>query len=257
MDQLGQIIMNMSQTGYLGSIHEVKILAYLINSPTTITGKQICKDLNLPDSKVYPALNKLTDLQLITKDETSRPNKYYLNSLQALIEFFENHYHDEFMKKNQLLETIKEEVFELWNPEEDQEPNIAHLIKGNNIRNEILRLMKKAKHKIFLLLAEPMFQYTELIKGLIPNLLDRDVKVDLAFPHNQDFFSNFGSLINSKSPGLRTKVSTRSDNTYIVIDGALMLHITHRGIGDIAILSNDDLLVSYIDSCWVNTECCN
>lgn len=54
MDQLRQIVMNMSQTGYLGSIHEVKILAYLIKSPTNITGKQICKDLNLPDSKVIP-----------------------------------------------------------------------------------------------------------------------------------------------------------------------------------------------------------
>ncbi|MFV2014673.1 MAG: hypothetical protein ACC656_04555, partial [Candidatus Heimdallarchaeota archaeon] len=78
--------------------------------------------------------------------------------------------------------------------------------------------------------------------------------VELAVPTS--LADRLEDLIEAADALLKLKVSLTSSNSYIVRDSKTMLNIIHRRQESVAMLTDDKLLVEYIDSCWNNTSCC-
>ncbi|MHA2029855.1 MAG: TrmB family transcriptional regulator [Candidatus Kariarchaeaceae archaeon] len=244
----------LSETGYFQSIHEVKVLTHLVRNPLKDTVKDICDETGLPDSKVYPALKQLVDLGLILKDTSHRPARYSFTEPSALEDYLQHHFDKEMEQRKNGISKINEQIVNLWNPGEPELGPVAYLYRGNAIYNEILRIMKNTKEKIVLILSDSFEPYFETLMAEIPKLSKRDVRIELAVPAslvkgNEEFITSGDKLMKVKS-------SLTIANSYIVRDQTTMLNIIHRRQESVAMLTNDQLLVEYIDSCWNNTACC-
>lgn len=244
----------LSQTGYFQSIHETKVLAHLIRNPLKDSVKDICDETGLPDSKVYPALKQLVNLGLIFKDPSHRPARYCFTDPRSLEEFLDQNLDQEMETRKTGISQINEQVVNSWNPDEPELGPVAYLYRGNSIFNEILRIMKNTKEKIVLILSESFEPYIQTIVSEVPKLTSRGIKVELAIP--QSLTSGLEEFIESAEKLLKVKTSLTLANSYIVRDQKTMLNIIHRKQESVAMLTNDQLLVEYIDSCWNNTSCC-
>lgn len=244
----------LSQTGFFKSIHDVKILTHLVKNPLKDTVKDICDETGLPDSKVYPALNHLKDLGLVLKDSSHRPARYTFTDPRALEDFLKSNFDLEIENRKKGISLINSQIVNLWNSDEPELGQVAYLYRGNAIYNEILRIMKNSREKIVLILSKSFEPYLETIVSEIPKLTARGVKVELALP--QSLTSGLEDFIESSETLLKLKTSVTQENSYIVRDQKTMLNIIHRRQESVAMLTNDQLLVEYIDSCWNNTSCC-
>ncbi len=244
----------LNQTGYFQSIHETKVLTHLIRNPLKDSVKDICDETGLPDSKVYPALKQLVNIGLIFKDSSNRPSKYAFTNPRSLEDFLNQNISQEMETRKNGISEINQQVINLWNPDEPELGPIAYLYRGNSIFNEILRIMKNTKEKIVLILSESFEPYIQTLISEIPKLTSRGIKVELALP--QSLTSGLEDFIESAENLLKVKSSLTLANSYIVRDQKTMLNIIHRRQESVAMLTNDQLLVEYIDSCWNNTSCC-
>lgn len=244
----------LSQTGFFQSIHDVKVLTHLVKNHLKDTVKDICDETGLPDSKVYPALNHLKDLGLVLKDSSHRPARYSFTDPQALKGFLQSQYDREIENRKKGIVLINKQIVNLWNSDEPELGQVAYLYRGNAIYDEILRIMKNSREKIVLILSDNFEPFLETIISEIPKLTARGVKVELAIP--KALTAELGDFIQSAEPLLKLKVSLTLSNSYIVRDQKTMINIIHRRQESVAMLTNDQLLVEYIDSCWNNTSCC-
>lgn len=244
----------LSQTGYFGSIHDVRVLTHLVKNPLKDTVKDICDETGLPDSKVYPALKQLVSLGLVMKDSSHRPARYHFSDPRALEDFLKSNYDLEIENRKKGIDLINAQVVNSWNPEERELGQVAYIYRGNDIYNEILRIMKNAREKIVLILAENFEPFIGVIASEIPKLTAKGVKVELAIP--KSLTCALEGIIESAEALLKLKVSLTLSNSYIVADQKTMLNIIHRRQESVAMLTDDQLLVEYIDSCWNNTSCC-
>jgi sugar-specific transcriptional regulator TrmB len=225
-------------------------------NPALNSVKEICNELGIPDSKVYPALKKLEEDDLIYRSSSQRPARYIAPEPQRFSEYLETATKKLYDDKLQLLKEIDKQVGNLWDPDEPSLGQIAYLFKGNAINGEIRRMFKHAKNKMMLLVAPSSLKYAETIEREVIKLIDKEVRVELAFPSQVEFLESFEKLQELDNNFLKVKESISEISTYIVRDGDTMLNITHRDRGDVALLTNDPLLVDYIDGCWNNTACC-
>lgn len=244
----------LNQTGYFQSIHETRILTHLIRNPLKDTVKDICDETGLPDSKVYPALKLLVNLGLILKESNHRPSRYYFTNPRTLEEFMNNNYSKELENKKTGLSLLNQQVINSWNPEEQELGPVAYLYRDNSIFSEILRIMKNTKVKIVLILSENFEPFIDTVITEIPKLISRGIKVELALP--QSLTPGLEDYISTSEKLLKFKTSITQENSYIVRDQKTMLSITHRKQESVAMLTDDQLLVEYIDSCWNNSNCC-
>lgn len=246
----------LQETNYFNSIYESKILTLLVTNPNMTSVKDICDELGLPDSKVYPSLKKLEKLHLVLRDKTQRPNRFYFTNPQNLYTYLESKYEEELTHKKELVDLIKDKIDDLWNPDKLSFDQVAYIFKGKSIKNEILRIQKITEEKIMYLLSPKFSPYVEDLLKFIPKLLENDVRVEIAIPPVGEMQEQFKQIINSNHPKLKIKFSYQQSNSYIVRDQNTMLNILHREVGNVALLTNDPLLVEYIDSCWENEVCC-
>ncbi|MHA2169296.1 MAG: TrmB family transcriptional regulator [Candidatus Kariarchaeaceae archaeon] len=238
------------------SLQESRILAHLVVNPSLNTVKEICNELGIPDSKVYPALKILEEEELVYRNTSQRPARYLPPDPQKITEFLEDALTRVHHEKSQLIQEIDKQVSALWNPDEPSLGQIAYLFKGEAIKTEIRRMFKHIKHKVLLLLSPSSFQYSQLIEKEIQKCLNNGIKVEFAFPSQPQFAKVFQKLENLNNPRLQVKESIYSVGSYIVRDGNTMLNIMHRDRGDVALLTNDPLLVENIDGCFSDTSCC-
>lgn len=248
------LISLLSKTGYFCTLHEVRVLSTLIESKSEIAAKEISQILDLPDSKVYPALNSLIDLGLISRNDMTRPYQYFFQDLFILQKFLEQKTKDLLIEKREILDEIYDDVNTLWQPEEPELGQIARLYKGEEIKHEIKRLHKFVKSSIFYLFSLSSLEYAKVVSLLIPDLLSRDIKVELSIPATAEF----SSLFTHGSPFLKVKYTNNVlQNSYIIRDSKVMFNITQRDYGDVALLTNDALMVKNINTRWDDVECCS
>lgn len=242
-------------SGFFETKTEVRVLAQLIVSSEKVTVKQICEGTNMHNSKVYPALGKLDAKNLIQKHNTTRPHLYYFNDPETLNHYFMDNFDKQINEQQKLFKTIENEVLKLWNQPEYHDSFIGQVYRGKSINNEIIRIQQKSEIKLFYLLAPKFKEYATLVTNNIKDLLDRNVKVELAFPFDDNFVSIFEGVMEIDNPLLKIKSSVWENNSYIVSDRSIMLNITHGSMGNHAMLLNDSLWIDYMNGNWTNDAC--
>ncbi len=254
-DPVQLLTSKLQKTKFL-NLQESRLLSHLLVNPLLNSVKQICNELGIPDSKAYPALKKLEEEELIYRNHTQRPARYIGPEPEKLSAFLRKHLDQSISDKSRLIQEIDRQVSVLWNPDEPSLGQIAYIFKGNAINIEIRRMFKHMKKKAFVLLAPSSLKFSDGIVKEVARATGEGIRIELAFPSTEEFADKFNQLQEIKSPNLKIRQSIYSSNSYIVRDGDTMLNITHRDRGDVALLTNDPLLVDYIASCFDNVSCC-
>lgn len=251
-EQLKTLLLN---TDFFQSSYDARILAYLIGQTTPVTVKSIAKETGFPDSKIYPALKQLSTHDLVVQNTKIRPHQYFFNNPEKLEEFLVDKKKELAAHIDELIDSIMDETFLLWDPKEPKLGNVAYLFHDSEIPSQIIRILKNCKSDAFLLLSNQAVQYIDRILPLLEELLVQGRRVNLAYPLQSQQGGELRALA-SKFTNLKVKQSLWLGNSYIVRDKSILLNITHRKLGDVAILTNDELLVTNISECWFDDSCC-
>lgn len=246
--KFNELIHMFNQLGIFSSINHSRILAYLLASSKGSSAKDICSDLGLPNSKVYSALNSLVKLGLVSVSN-GRPKIYQVSSTRAIEQFLDEFLHQEMRKKKSMVEEIHALIDQIWSPEIPSLDQIAYIYKGRDLHRQISRMISSAQEKIFILLGD---QSSKIIDVCLKSLerANKNLVVDAAFP---SITSEIEGVL-KRFEKMRSKQSIWKGNSYLVIDGRLMLSITHPH--DVGLLTNDALLVDHICNCWADPKCC-
>ncbi|MHA2503363.1 MAG: helix-turn-helix domain-containing protein [Candidatus Kariarchaeaceae archaeon] len=229
--KIAELIAQLESLDYFPSIYHSRILSALIQSVQPLTAKQLSKKLELADSKIYPTLVELEELGLIHTDISKRPKRYYFDNPQKLQSYLKHQYAMELKNKDDRIKKIVHHANQIWEPDEFELGNIAQIFKGEEIERELVRHLKLAKEQLFLLVSDRAGPYIPLLQ-------------------------QFLELAKSGGAKVEVKQSLWSACSYIVRVRKVMMNLMHSE-QDVALITNDDLLVSNIRSCWENTDCCS
>ena len=248
MRKFRELIGKFHELGVFNSINHSRVLTYLLASPKGRTAKEICSDLGLPNSKVYSALNSLETMGLIASSG-DRPKKYLISSARDIEQFLDMFLQQEMKKKQLIVEEIHNLMNLLWTPEIPPLDQIAYIYKGRELQRQVVRMIASAQDRIFLLLGS---QSANLLDVCMRSLeqVSSDIVVDAAFP---EITCQIETIL-SHFRHMRLKQSIWNGNSYVVIDGRIMLSITHPH--EVGLLTNDPLLVDHICNCWSDPRCC-
>ncbi|MDH5644784.1 MAG: hypothetical protein OEZ01_02185, partial [Candidatus Heimdallarchaeota archaeon] len=213
------------------------------------------KSIEIPDSKIYPSLKSLEAIDIVFKDTTHRPATYFIQNIQNLLNFLDINLKNEIHQKNQLVQGLKDELLNHWNMDDPPLGQIAYIFKNNEVNIEIKRMIRQTKTKLVILLSPLGINYANDIVQEIEKITNDDIRIELAIARTKEILDEFESIDFSR-PNIRLSECIWINNSYIIRDEEIMLDISHRGKTNFALLTNDKLLVDYIDSCWNNTQCC-
>ncbi len=226
------------------------MLAAIIDQGNPLAAKEIASMVKLPNSKIYPTLISLEKKGLIQRNKHTRPNMFFINDPFLLIKLFENRIQQEMKIKLSHIKKIQKIITKNWNPYDEQQGTIAYIYHQNEIPREILRIQKKTKSKIMYVLSK---QFSPYFKYLIPDQLNVK-QINAIVPMEPNTMKLIRNI--QKLPNAKVKQSVWMGNSYILSDNEVMLNITPKPDGDIAILTNDPLWVEKTRSCWNNPKCC-
>lgn len=178
------------------STHEAMVYVTLLSHPDT-TASTLCKETNIPDSKIYYALDGLVKKGMIMVQQ-GNPNMY---SAMAPKEAITN-------LKHQLIDGLNEKIREadtltdLLSPiheraEKPEELELAYIIRGQkNIINRMKAMIQTSKREITVFVPFPAV-LRELRTALIEAKEKRRVKLNVAVTpevmENEDL-SNLGEI---------------------------------------------------------------
>ncbi|MHA2032178.1 MAG: TrmB family transcriptional regulator [Candidatus Kariarchaeaceae archaeon] len=255
MNYLEKLSSLLFSSGYFESKVEVRVLSYLIVSSEKSTVKQICKGTNIHNSKVYQALAKLNSKGLIQTQNSARPHLYFFNDPESTNEFMMANFDRQVNDLQGIFSNIEKEIIKYWTPLDHRENFIGTVFRGKSIYNEIVHILKKTEKKILFLLSPKFEPYASLVANNINNLLEHNIRIQLALPNDLNFPVIFEKALTINDPLLKIKSSVLECNTYIVSDQTIMMNLAHGDTGDYATFITDRLLVDYMDRNWTNTDC--
>ncbi len=254
--KIAELIAQLESLDYFPSIYHSRILSALIQSVQPLTAKQLSKKLELADSKIYPTLVELEELGLIHTDISKRPKRYYFDNPQKLQSYLKHQYAMELKNKDDRIKKIVHHANQIWEPDEFELGNIAQIFKGEEIERELVRHLKLAKEQLFLLVSDRAGPYIPLLQQFLESKLHENFRIKIALPAASEWDSVRNTLAKSGGAKVEVKQSLWSASSYIVRDRKVMMNLMHSE-QDVALITNDDLLVSNIRSCWENTDCCS
>ncbi|MHA2097756.1 MAG: helix-turn-helix domain-containing protein [Candidatus Kariarchaeaceae archaeon] len=242
-------------TGFFSSIQVSRILALMINDGRSWNAKEISAAIDVPDSKIYPALKNLENMNLISRDDTKRPNQFYFSDPNVLETFVDNSLSDSVKLKTAVVDELKNLIKTAWNPSEPDLGQIAYLYRNDSIRYEILRILKQSRERIIILISELFIPFFDIMLPQISLLLENGVRVEISLPKADIFWEGIKEF--STNPLLKIKTSLSLSNSYIVRDEKTLLHIIHRNSDNVALLTNDFLFIDHVINSWLNPMCCS
>lgn len=256
MVSLSSLIADISNVDFFNSVYDVRVLSYLIWYQKPATAKEISKYLEIPDSKVYPALNWLEENSMISKVSNARPNRYYFSDPYQLEKYLTDAIDSYAETKRKEINEIISSVTTIWDPDEPELGNIAYLFRGDDIHRELLKICNHPKKSIRFLISPSFLQYISTLRITLENLVQEDVQINISIPNQIEFREPLQQLIQAYPHKIKVKQTVYRGNSYVIRDDATMLSISHQLKGDVAILTNDELMVSNISQCWKDTNCC-
>ncbi|RMG37598.1 MAG: hypothetical protein D6732_06595 [Methanobacteriota archaeon] len=248
--------------------NEVKVYGQLMETPN-ITGKELSQILDIPDSKVYPALVQLINKQLINSTGT-RPAKYWIEDPKALFAYLRavkeeemHHFNDTLKELEELQETIMNKSTTV-----DQASLVMHL-KENQIPHQILASFMQAKKSLMLIIAPNFFNIIpfERFSTKYLSKID-DVMARIAFPPEEasSLLNTISGAISNLNSGLvkvkrlfemgrlEIKLSKMEMSSYMVVDSEVVFQIFHTPVETFAIISKDGQFVKLVESQFATNE---
>ncbi len=253
---------------------EAKILSQLFLTPK-ITGKELSFILQVPDSKIYPALKKFVSLELLVS-EGGRPNKYSIRSLRAISDFISEKLKEIQNANNEKLEKIKGLETKFWRDSSVELQEFDYFIKSENLRSHIFSFTNQCQQILYLFVTEPLLSYFSLSNVLRVALetLERRVRVLLILPPRYVIhLKKLGSNINLDNLVFTDyELRQQSDYweriksfneinlfkiysnvlpntiTYMIRDTSQVMEIYHRSLEKFAIVSEKPLLIESLVS---------
>lgn len=259
MDQFYELTSSLFQTGYFVSINEARVLAYLATNSQKVSVRDICDDINIHNSNVYPAIKRLEKKGLILRNTTERPVAYFIQNPEIICEYLDNALHIQFGERKELIEKIYKLLLSFQKDDNIYEQQFSHIFKGDAIKFEISKLQRQTKQKIMYIIGPKFYPYLSEIFDSIEDFFERDLQVWFAIPFTEDFLHAFVEMYRNKNPRIKIKQSIwlnqRYHNSYIISDNEVLLNITHRNIGDDAILNNDAEIIQHVQEKWNDPRC--
>ncbi len=159
--------------------HEAVTYVTLLTHPNIPAGV-LCKETGIPDSKIYYALDGLSEKGMLTVQK-GNPNIYLPTRPKEAITNLKNRLAEGFhekMKEAGALVDVLTPIYE--NAEKSEELEIAYIIRGQkNIINRMKALIETARKEITIFVA-----HQEVLKGLRESLTqakqERQVKLNVA-----------------------------------------------------------------------------
>jgi DNA-binding transcriptional regulator GbsR (MarR family) len=232
-----------------------KVLDFLIRNSGNFSAKQICSELKYPDSKIYPALKELEELNLISKFTHKRPYRYWLPDITKINHHLKEAFNEKIRQQKEMIEDIIELIVNIWEPRDYLQEDIAKILKSDNINYEIINLLKLAQEQILIILSPSGEKYIDAIERGLDHTM-KSVAMRFAHPNSINFHTIQKTLSKHDFDKVQLKLSTSSNHSYIVIDNKIMLDIIHNKVTNVGLITNNSLIVEYINSCWNNQFCC-
>ncbi|MCY3414284.1 MAG: hypothetical protein INQ03_21745 [Candidatus Heimdallarchaeota archaeon] len=260
-DRISRSIELFRSYGNLGK-HESSILVQLFLHPH-LSGKELSKELHVPDSKIYPALTNLIELGMI-RAEGTRPARYLANTTEEIIDVLitaEKTRLDQFKLAMTELEEHLEEIY----TEEPRETQVAHILK-DNVQLELGKFIKQTKQEIELILSEEVIHIlsVQYLRKLIIRLLTKAIQVKLALPRkyqdivldqsNPENVEFINDMVNKEQ--LQIKHSILCNTAYIIRDSKMAAHVFNHPIQSFALITNDTDFLSLVGQCWIDGSGC-
>lgn len=227
------------------STHEALAYTTLLMHPN-ITASTLCKEISIPDSKIYYALDGLSKKGMLTVQQ-GNPNIYrpippreaVANLKQQLTE--------------QLNEKIKEAnvLIDLLTPiydsaEKPEELELAYIIRGRrNILNRMKALIKEARKEITVFVSHPPI--LKELEALLIEAMERHIKVNIGMTKQL--------LKNCDLSGLGDVKLLLCPCSLLISDMRMLLTVSDW-TDEIAMLTQDQNLMRISRDYYDNPSCC-
>lgn len=175
-----RIISRLKELGL--STHEALAYVTLVTNPNT-TASTLCKETNIPDSKIYYALDGLSKKGMIMIQE-GNPNIYRTIPPKEAIANLKQRLIDSLNEKIKEADTLTDQLSPMYeSAEKPEELELAYIIRGQkNIINRIKALIKTAQKEITVFI--PLPAVLEEIRGSLTEAKEkRKVKLNIGVTH--------------------------------------------------------------------------
>jgi len=236
--------------GVFSSTYDIRVLTHLIFHHSPQSGKQISEDLKISDSRIYPSLNRLVELDLIVKDDSTRPSLYYLSPPDRLVSYSQSTIRTKITSYQDSLEKCTDLINTAWNSTHPVSTKFSSIYRDNEIITEITSLASLTTPKLMFILGRNAKLYLDAIGKVIHELLARDIQIELSMPHSKEFIDVFEELLVNYSANIILKQSKLILESYIIIGKDILFAIIHQNIADIAYYSEDGELIRNARQLW-------
>jgi len=229
--------------------HEALIYVTLLTRPN-ITAGVLCKETGIPDSKIYYALDGLSEKGMLIVQK-GNPNVYSPTPPEEAITNLKNQLTENLNEKIKEADALVDMLTPIYeNAEKSEELEMAYIIRGQkNIINKMKALIETARKEITVFIS-----YPAVLKGLKYSLLDarerRGVKLNIAM--TQEVFekedcSDFGEI-----RLLRCSV----DSLGMLISDMKTLLTVSDWMDGAALLTQDQNLIRVTKDYYDSPSCC-
>ncbi len=227
------------------STHEALTYTVLLAQPKMTAGA-LCKETGIPDSKIYYALDGLSEKGMITIQK-GNPNIYLpippkeavANLKQQLTQKL-----DEKLKEADILIDMLSPIYE--SADKPEELEVAYIIRGkNNIANRMKALIETARKEVTLFVSYPEL-FNQLKDALQEAKDKRRIKLNIAMPEEileKENLSSLGEMRVICCPV-----------TLLISDVKTLITVSDWG-AESAVLSQDQNLIRVARDYYDNSMC--
>jgi sugar-specific transcriptional regulator TrmB len=229
------------------STHEAQVYAALLNHPT-MTASALCKETGISDTKIYYALDGLSEKGMLTVRNANpkiylavSPKEAITNLKQRLTEKL-----NEELKEADVLANLLSPIYE--SAEKPDNLEVGYIITGQkNIINRMKTLIGATRKEITLFVA-----YPELFKELNTSLRaakERKVKLNVAMTEEM--------LKTEDVKGIGDLRQLCCDATLVISDLKTLITVSDWTLSQTAMLSQDQNLIRMARDYFENSMCYN
>jgi sugar-specific transcriptional regulator TrmB len=215
-----------------------------------ITASALCKETNIPDSKIYYALDGLAKKGMLIVQK-GNPNIYLPTPPKEAIANLKSQLTESLNEKIKEADALADMLTPMYeNAEKSEELEMAYIIRGQkNIINRMKALIETARKEITIFIA-----YPEVLKGLKESLVEakekRRVKLNIAM--TQEAFEKGDASHLGEIRLLRCSV----DSLGILISDMKTLLTVSDWMGEAALLTQDQNLIMVTKDYYDSPSCC-
>lgn len=229
------------------STHEAEVYTSLLNHPT-MTASALCKETGISDTKIYYALDGLSEKGMLTVRNANpkvyiavAPKEAITNLKQRLTEKL-----NEELKEADVLANLLSPIYE--SAEKPENLEVGYIITGQgNIVNRMKALIGATRKEITLFVAYP--ELFKALSGTLCEAKDRKVRLNIAMTEKM--------LKTENIKGLGDLRQLCCDATLVISDLKTLITVSDWTLSETAMLSQDQNLIRMARDYFENSMCYN